>query len=106
MFFELNGQPRAIAIADAKLATAPERRKAREGMAGDIAAPMSGTVVNVAVEVGDTVARGDALVGIEAMKMETTVFAETAGAIGEVVVEPGATVEAKDLLVVIEPAAP
>ena len=105
VFFELNGQPRAIAIADAKLATAPERRKAREGVAGDIAAPMAGTVVNVAVEAGEVIVRGDALVGIEAMKMETTVFAETAGTVGEVVVEPGATVEAKDLLVVIEPAA-
>ena len=105
VFFELNGQPRAIAVADAQLAIAPERRKAREGMAGDIAAPMAGTVVSVAVEPGAAIARGDALVGIEAMKMETTVFAETAGTIGEVAVEPGAAVEAQDLLLVIEPAA-
>ena len=105
VFFELNGQPRAIAVADALLATAPERRKAREGMAGDIAAPMAGTVVSVAVEPGAEISRGDALIGIEAMKMETTVFAETAGTIGEVAVEPGAAVEAQDLLLVIEPAA-
>jgi len=105
VFFELNGQPRAIAIADARLATEPERRKAREGMAGDIAAPMAGTVVSIAVAPGDEISRGDALVGIEAMKMETTIFAETAGTIGEVAVEPGATVEAKDLLMMIEPAA-
>ena len=74
-------------------------------MAGEIAAPMAGTVVSVAVEPGDEVSRGDALIGIEAMKMETTVFAETAGAIGEVTVETGAAVEAMDLLMVIEPAA-
>jgi len=49
------------------------------GHAGHLAAPMSGTVVAVLVEPGDTVAKGAPLVVLEAMKMEHTITAPAAG---------------------------
>ncbi|MFQ5954268.1 MAG: pyruvate carboxylase, partial [Kiloniellales bacterium] len=46
VFFELNGQPRTIFVADRELAaTRPARRKAKDGEAGQIGAPMPGMVV-------------------------------------------------------------
>jgi pyruvate carboxylase len=49
------------------------------------------------------VARGDRLLSIEAMKMETAVFADVDGAVEEVVTAVGTQVDAKDLLVVLRP---
>ena len=62
---------------------------------------MPGVVVTVSAVVGARVARGDTLLTLEAMKMETAVRAELAGEVGEVLVRPGQTVDAKDLLVVM-----
>jgi pyruvate carboxylase len=62
---------------------------------------MSGVVSTVAALAGARVSRGDALLTLEAMKMETAVRAEIAGEIAEVLVRPGQAVEAKDLLVVL-----
>ncbi|MDQ2677488.1 MAG: ATP-grasp domain-containing protein [Actinomycetota bacterium] len=66
-------------------------------------APLPGTVVSVHVAADDTVADGDVLVVVEAMKMEHTVRAATAGRVTEVRVAAGDRVEAGELLVVVEP---
>jgi len=63
---------------------------------------MPGSVVTVAVQGGDTVAKGQKLLSMEAMKMETTVYAERDGKIKEVLVRPGTQVETGDLLVRFE----
>jgi pyruvate carboxylase len=55
----------------------------------------------VAVAVGQKVARGDSLVTLEAMKMQTAVRAEVDGEVVEVLVRPAAQVDAKDLLIVL-----
>ena len=68
-------------------------------------APMPGLVVRVAVAVGDTVAAGQGLVVVEAMKMETTLAAEIAGTVSAVHVAAGAMVDAGALLVEVAPAA-
>ena len=103
VFFELNGQPRTIRVLDKSLsADVKIHRKADEAMAGHIAAPMPGLVVSLSVAAGDTVAAGDQILTIEAMKMETTLYTEIAGTIAEIVTGAGDRVEAKDLLVVIE----
>ncbi|WP_417831351.1 pyruvate carboxylase [Terasakiella sp.] len=100
VFFELNGQPRNVKISDKsqapKKAAAP---KAEEGNEDHIGAPMPGLVVSVAVKEGDEVERGDVLLSIEAMKMETSVLAEKSGTVKRVVVTPGTQVDTKDLLV-------
>jgi acetyl-CoA/propionyl-CoA carboxylase biotin carboxyl carrier protein len=75
---------------------APKRSGAkRSGAAasGDaLTAPMQGTIVKVAVSDGDTVAAGDLVVVLEAMKMEQPINAHKAGAITGLAAEPGAVV--------------
>ena len=68
---------------------------------GEVGAPMPGTVATINVMAGHAVARGDVLVTLEAMKMETSVRAERDGTVTEVVAKPGEQVDAKDLLLVI-----
>ena len=71
------------------------KRGASAGAAasGDsVTAPMQGTVVKVAVEEGQTVAAGDLVVVLEAMKMENPVTAHKDGTITGLAVEPGAAV--------------
>jgi pyruvate carboxylase len=99
VFFELNGQPREAVVMDRSLAgKARERRKAEPGNPLQVAAPMPGLVVRVAVAPEEAVVAGQKLCTLEAMKMETTVYAERAGEVAEVLVQPGAQVEAGDLL--------
>jgi pyruvate carboxylase len=102
VFFELNGQPRSVKVPDrTHVALKPPRRKADAGDATHIGAPMPGTIATVAVAVGAKVSRGDVLITIEAMKMETSVRADRDGTVAEVVTKPGEMVDAKDLLIVI-----
>ncbi|RCS59959.1 pyruvate carboxylase [Parvibium lacunae] len=100
LFYELNGQPRLTRIAKAGMAAnANAHPKAVDGNAAHVGAPMPGMVVTVAVKPGQKVAKGDPLVSIEAMKMETMIRAEQDGEIKAVHVKPGKNVAAKDLLV-------
>jgi len=102
VFFELNGQPRSVKVHDrGKVAKRPPRRKADPDRPGEVGAPMPGTVATINVMAGHAVARGDVLVTLEAMKMETSVRAERDGTVTEVVAKPGEQVDAKDLLLVI-----
>ena len=68
---------------------------------GACIAPMPGKVVNVSVEVGQTVKEGAALVVLEAMKMEHTVRAARAGTVQTLNVTLGQQVEGDDVLVVV-----
>ena len=70
--------------------------------AGSTVATMPGTIVAVAVEVGDTVAAGDVLVVMEAMKMELSVTASMAGVVTSVAVTEGDSVEAGAAIVVVD----
>jgi acetyl-CoA/propionyl-CoA carboxylase biotin carboxyl carrier protein len=69
---------------------------------GTISAPMQGTIVKVLVAEGDTVESGQAVLVLEAMKMENHINAETSGTVREVRVTEGDTVGTGDVLVVIE----
>ena len=66
-----------------------------------VGAPMPGVVATVTATEGARVARGDLLLTLEAMKMQTAVRAETDGEVAEVLARPGQAVDAKDLLVVL-----
>ncbi|MDA8348937.1 MAG: pyruvate carboxylase, partial [Pseudomonadota bacterium] len=102
VFMELNGQPRTLRVADrSQVAKRPPQRKAVPGDVKQVGAPMPGTVATIATSVGRKVARGDVLVSLEAMKMETQVRAETDGEVAEILVKPGQQVDPKDLLVVL-----
>ncbi|MEO8019066.1 MAG: pyruvate carboxylase [Pseudomonadota bacterium] len=102
VFFELNGQPRSIVITDKSVvAKRPPQRKMETGNAKHVGAPMPGLIATVKAVVGQKVAKGDLLLTMEAMKMETSVRAESDGTVAEVLVKPGLQVDAKDLLVVL-----
>ncbi|MBC7953469.1 MAG: pyruvate carboxylase [Rhodospirillaceae bacterium] len=102
VFFELNGQPRTVQVADRKVAPArPAQPKAEIGNPDHVPAPMPGLVVSIAVIEGQKVEKGDILLSLEAMKMETAVRAERSGTVKRVAVTPRQAVEMKDLLVVL-----
>ena len=69
---------------------------------GEVAVPMQGTIVKVLVEVGSKVEAGQAVVILEAMKMENQIQAEISGTVTKVKVAPGDTVGSGDIVVVIE----
>jgi pyruvate carboxylase len=102
VFFELNGQPRIVKVPNRSAASKiVARRKAEDGNAAHVAAPMPGVVSSVAVKAGQAIKAGDVLLSIEAMKMETVLHADRDGTVAEVLVTPGASIDAKDLLVVL-----
>jgi propionyl-CoA carboxylase alpha chain len=68
---------------------------------GSLLAPMPGTVVAVAVEVGAEVAAGQPVLVLEAMKMQHTVSAPYAGVVTEIGVTPGTQVAAGEVLAVV-----
>ena len=103
VFFELNGQPREATVLDRNLEPeAPRRQKADPNDPTQVAANMPGMVVNVAVQVGDSVAKGQKVLMLEAMKMQTVIAAEQDGKVAQVHVQAGTQVETGDLLVSLE----
>jgi pyruvate carboxylase len=67
-----------------------------------VGAPIPGAVTSIVVNVGDPVSKGDRLLIMEAMKMQTTVYAPVEGKVAQRLVNVGQTVDAKDLLIAIE----
>jgi acetyl-CoA/propionyl-CoA carboxylase biotin carboxyl carrier protein len=73
------------------------------GSSGEILAPMQGTIIGYSVEPGARVAVGDAIVTLEAMKMENTLRATVAGTVSATGVAPGTVVQPGALLATIVP---
>src|SRR5436190_15202652 len=79
VFFELNGQPREVTVRDRKLDVKEQpKAKADPNHAGQIGAPIPGVVSTVAVQLGQPVKKGDRLLVMEAMKMQSTVYSPVA----------------------------
>lgn len=103
VFFELNGQPRTIRIADRRVkAQVAERPKAEVGNPNHLGAPMPGVVATVGVTPGQEVKTGDLLLTIEAMKMETGLHADRDAMVKAVHIQAGGQIDAKDLLIEFE----
>jgi len=103
VFFELNGQPRDVSVADRSLeSSAVKPVKADPGNPKEVGAGMPGMVVTVAVKAGDMVKKEQKLFTVEAMKMETTINSEVEGRIADVLVKAGSRVETGDLLLRVE----
>jgi len=109
---EVNGKRVSVALyaapgagGSAPRAAAPAKaRRPKAAVAagnGDVTAPMQGTIVKVAVAVGDEVSAGDTIVILEAMKMENAVVAQRAGVVGSISVTAGDSVSAGDVVAVI-----
>ncbi|MDG2354781.1 MAG: pyruvate carboxylase [Paracoccaceae bacterium] len=103
-FFELNGQPRIIRITDQGIMKnkVKEKPKAELKNPKHISAPMPGAITLVAVKEGQPIKKGDVLLTIEAMKMETALNAEREGKIRKIYVKTGTQIDAKDLLIELE----
>ena len=98
--FELNGRARECVIADKSIKSEVKRRtKADSADKTQIGAPIPAMVSAVTATVGHKVKKGEKLIILEAMKMQTTVYALTDGIIDQVEVQAGDQVESKDLLV-------
>ncbi len=99
VFFELNGMPREVTVADKSLQTTQKvRRKADPSKPLEIGAPIPGMVTNLNHGNGAKVSKGDKLLTMEAMKMQTTIYAPCSGTIEELLVAAGDAVDAGDLL--------
>ena len=103
IFFELNGQPREVTVRDHALrATVQARPKADPAEPGQVGSPIPGAISSIAVDVGQQVKKGDRLLVLEAMKMQSTVYAPVDGKVTKKLANVGDKVEAKDLLLVLE----
>jgi len=100
VYFELNGQPRNVAIKDTTLTNI-----IKSNTKGDISDPkqicatMPGKITKINVKLNDKVKKGDILVITEAMKIETKIAANIDGKVEEILLSEGDKIEAGDLLV-------
>jgi pyruvate carboxylase len=103
--FELNGMARQMAIVDrAAKPTVKPRVKADAAKPSEIGAPIPGLVTALAVSVGAKVEKDGKLLTLEAMKMQTTLYAPFNGVVDEIFVQKGDAVESKDLVLKIREA--
>jgi acetyl-CoA/propionyl-CoA carboxylase biotin carboxyl carrier protein len=97
--------PMVAAAGPAKAQKKPARSSGGAGAGGaangNVEVPMQGTIVKVLVEVGQAVEAGQAVVVLEAMKMENQIATETSGTVKEIKVAAGDTVGAGDVVVVV-----
>lgn len=92
--------PEAKAPQPAKTpAAAPSTSKGE--VSGNIIAAMPGTILDIKVNVGDVITRGQTLIILEAMKMENEIMASSDGTVQEIHVAKGASVNSGDLLMVL-----
>ena len=92
------------AVAPAPAAAAPAPAAAAPAPAGDgtpVKAPMSGNILDVKVNVGDTVSSGQVIIVLEAMKMENDIVAPCAGKVTSIAVKKGETVNSDTVLATI-----
>ena len=98
----VNGHPYEVEVATADDSASESARPASNGTATEIKAPMPGVVVKVHHQAGDKVASGDAIMTLEAMKMEMPVTATVAGTLESVTVKNGDSVSAGQTLAKIQ----
>ena len=111
---EVNGKRMEVSLPEmggaAKPAAKPasKSRKSRSSRASakaggdELTSPMQGTIVKVAVSDGDTVAEGDLVLVLEAMKMEQPITAHKAGKVSGLSAKPGDTVTSGAVLATIK----
>jgi pyruvate carboxylase len=98
--YELNGMPREATIVDKSLAPKTKPRiKADPADPLHVSAPIPGMITLLNATVGGKVKAGEKIATLEAMKMQTSVYAAADGVVGEVLASVGSSVEAGDLIV-------
>ncbi|KAJ0055534.1 hypothetical protein NL108_005367 [Boleophthalmus pectinirostris] len=103
VFFELNGQLRSVLVKDTvAMKEMKFHPKAQKSIKGQVGAPMPGKVLEVKVEVGAKVEKGQPLCVLSAMKMETVVNSPMSGTVKAVHVSADSSLEGDDLILEIE----
>lgn len=103
VFFELNGQLRSVLVKDTvAMKEMKFHPKAQKSIKGQVGAPMPGKVLEVKVEVGAKVEKGQPLCVLSAMKMETVVNSPLSGTVKAIHVTPDSSLEGDDLILEIE----
>ncbi|KRF97599.1 uncharacterized protein Dwil_GK20962, isoform B [Drosophila willistoni] len=103
VFFEMNGQLRTVHILDKEAVKEIHvHPKANKSVKSEVGAPMPGTVIDIRVDVGDKVEKGQPLVVLSAMKMEMVVQAPQAGVVKKLEISNGMKLEGDDLIMIIE----
>lgn len=97
----VNGTAYEVTVEEVVGGAAPAPVAAPAGAGEQVKSPMPGNILSVNVNVGDTVAEGQVLMILEAMKMENEIMAPKAGKVTSVNVQKGATVESGTLLCVV-----
>lgn len=102
-FFKLNGQTRNISVQDRSLKKEEiKHRKADKSKPGEIGAPLQGMLSKILVKNGQDVKKNEPLFIIEAMKMETTVTAQSDGKISDLVLPAKTAVMSDDLILTVD----
>jgi pyruvate carboxylase len=97
--FELNGKARTTIVLDKSVkAETKVREKADPANPKHVAAPIPAMVSSISTSVGKTVSKGEKIAVLEAMKMQTTLYASSGGTVDELLVKVGDSVESKDLI--------
>lgn len=91
-------------MSETQSVSAPQRspKPAPAGDGEKIASPMPGTILDIKVNVGDKVKKGQVLMILEAMKMENEIMAGADGTVTSVGVTKGASVQTGDMLCTIK----
>ena len=98
--FELNGRARECTILDRSIQTQSKKRdKADPSNKLQVGSPIPAMVSSVSVSVGQKVKKKEKLCVLEAMKMQTTVYALADGVVDRIEAQAGDQVDSKDLLV-------
>lgn len=100
VFFKLNGQTRAIEVAD-KNYTVTKKVNRKVSSEKDIGSPLQGRISGILVKEGEVVEKNKPLFTIEAMKMESTIVAAASGTIKTVLLSEGAMVAQDDVVIVM-----
>ena len=82
----------AAAVQSVAVQTHPTQPAAAAGAGTPVKAPLPGTINAINVKVGETVAVGDVVIVLEAMKMQNNIEAESAGTVTSILVNPGDSV--------------
>lgn len=99
---DLSGGAKPAAKPAAKTRKSRSARSAAKGGGDELTSPMQGTIVKVAASDGDTVAEGDLILVLEAMKMEQPITAHKAGKVSGLSAKAGDTVTSGAVLATIK----
>ena len=99
---DLGGGTKPAAKPASKTRKSRSARGAAKGGGDELTSPMQGTIVKVAASDGDTVAEGDLILVLEAMKMEQPITAHKAGKVSGLSAKPGDTVTSGAVLATIK----